>query len=460
MEISKESNIIKEYFDTDEFEDNLDFIRNIMNLKEFEIIFKNNKLIETEFLLFLSEDLPQFIPFYFYIDWKLLEPYKADINNRKLINIEKLDKSRKGSKDIDLKFIDSIEKVKYNPYNYDNFKGDILNYIYDILYILSSGKVNMMRNKKYLYHNIQYDLDFQIVNLNLKHLLYFIGLLYPNILNMDTLDICVSNIFKTDENIFNRIDNLKIDEKLKEYEYIDILGEVTIDYLNISDKKDEQFEKYISLIKKLQSNLIDNKLFNFMEKNKKIIIVITHTKFENFCEKFKKKSNLKDNNDKNYINIDENNKDKNSILNSDEKNKENYLFIYLNKTINKSKVIREKLIFNYIKLQENKLEEYSKKDKKEENVLNKYKCLKLNEINNNFYGKINTYRQLESFRNCIKKINKNYLNKLPKLFFKHIEENLEFDFYEKQLKDIFNFQFNAYKIYEKLNNQYQSRRKK
>ena len=118
----------------------------------------------------------------------------------------------------------------------------------------------MMRNKKYIYQKVEYELDFQIVNLNLKHFLYFLALLFPNISNMDTLDVYISNIFKTDENIFNRIDNLKIDEKLKEYEYIDILGEVTIDYLNIKDKKDEQFEKYKSLIEKLQNNPTDNKL--------------------------------------------------------------------------------------------------------------------------------------------------------------------------------------------------------
>ena len=118
----------------------------------------------------------------------------------------------------------------------------------------------MMRNKKYIYQKLEYELDFQIVNLNLKHFLYFLALLFPNISNMDTLDVYISNIFKTDENIFNRIDNLKIEGKLKEYEYIDILGEVTIDYLNIKDKKDEQFEKYKSLIEKLQNNPTDNKL--------------------------------------------------------------------------------------------------------------------------------------------------------------------------------------------------------
>ena len=68
MEIIKE--ISKEYSDIDDFEDNLDFYRNMMNLREFEIIFNHEKLIESELLLFLSKDLPEYIPFFYYINWK------------------------------------------------------------------------------------------------------------------------------------------------------------------------------------------------------------------------------------------------------------------------------------------------------------------------------------------------------------------------------------------------------
>ena len=62
MEIIKE--ISKEYSDIDDFEDNSDFYRNMMNLREFEIIFNHEKLIESELLLFLSKDLPEYIPFF------------------------------------------------------------------------------------------------------------------------------------------------------------------------------------------------------------------------------------------------------------------------------------------------------------------------------------------------------------------------------------------------------------
>ena len=45
MDILKE--IKKEYIDIDDFEENLDFYRNFMNLREFEVIFKHEKLLES-----------------------------------------------------------------------------------------------------------------------------------------------------------------------------------------------------------------------------------------------------------------------------------------------------------------------------------------------------------------------------------------------------------------------------
>ena len=187
MDILKE--IKKEYIDIDDFEDNLEFYRNLMNLREFEVIFKHEKLLESEFLLFLSHDLPEFIPFFYYINWKTIEAYKADINNCKLIHLKNLDITQKTIKEInsifqnnseqssinymnqsddsinlsllkesinksmskdnsilekeiklddgDLKLKDTIKTVKYDPYVGDNkvigslFEGDIINYVYD-----------------------------------------------------------------------------------------------------------------------------------------------------------------------------------------------------------------------------------------------------------------------------------------------------------------------------------------
>ena len=528
---------MKDYFDMDDLNDNLEFYRDLMNLREFGVIFKHEKLIEKELYLFLTEDFPEFIPFFNYIKWKSIEQHKEEINNCQLKNFEDLDISSKTMKDInsifhnlsktmsktnesktqnknnksgfssdsinigknktenkskskdiinlsqsqednilekstilnddDFKLKDTIETIKFEPYNIDNnatgklFETDTINYVYDIFYILSSGKVNMTRNKKYSYKNVKYELDFQITNLNLKYFLYFVALLYPNISNIDILDLNISNIFKDDDNIFQRIDNLIISGKLKEYEYIDILGQVTIDYLKIRDKKNLQFEKYKSLIQILNEEPIANKLFNFIEKNKKIIIVITNGKYENFYDNFKKKIYKDFPNNKNKFS-------KNIIINNKVNQSDiNYIFIYVNKKTDECKILREKLIFNYIYLLEKKLEEYTNKkednkieNKDEENVI-KYKCLKLSEINKNFYEKINASRKLESFRNCLKKINKDFINKLPNLFSKYIDKNIKFDNYETKLKEIFNIQFkNKKQIYEKLSNQYKNEKNK
>ena len=47
MEPFKETDILKDYYDIDDLNDNLDFYRNLMNLREFEVIFKHEKLLES-----------------------------------------------------------------------------------------------------------------------------------------------------------------------------------------------------------------------------------------------------------------------------------------------------------------------------------------------------------------------------------------------------------------------------
>ena len=585
--------LMKDYFDINDLDDNLDFYRDLMNLREFEVIFKHEKIIEKELLLFLSEDLPEYIPFFYYIPWESLKPYKADINNCKLIDLEKLDVTPKTRKDInsifinesksktnnsqksnknnkiyftdnsinsqksknnssskntdnisqskesnlleqstilnddDFKLKDTIETIKYEPYIVDNnisgtlFESDISNYIYDIFYILSSGKVNMMRNKKYNYENDVYELDFQIVNLKLKYFLYFMALLYPNISNLDTIDLNLAILFKGGDNILEKIDNLKIEEKLKEYEYLDILGEITVDYLNISGKKEKQFQKYQKLIKKLQEKPVDNKLFNFIDKNKKIIIIITNGKYEQFYKNFKIKTQINENinnrdsiNNKNEIKVEKGKASNNNIIINENNNNEinfekgtpnnnitknennnneiipnknitkndnnnneinvekdkrnntmiindntkknilNYLFIYVNKKTDECNILKQKIIFCYINFLEKKLEELTNNNNEE--VINKFKCLKLSEINNNFYKKINASRKIQSFRACLKNINKDYINKLPSLFSKYINHNITIDNYEQKLKEIFKIEFkNKEEISKRLKEQYE-----
>ena len=86
--------------------------------------------------------------------------------------------------------------------------------------------------------------------------------------------------------------------------------------------------------------------------------------------------------------------------------------------------------------------------------------MELSKINNNFYEKINSSRKFESLQSCLKKINKEYINKLPKLFFTYMDKNLKFDIYENQLKNLFNYQFNEKVIFEKLNAQYEKEKNK
>ena len=280
MESFKETDILKEYGGIDDLDDDLNFCRNLLNLREFETIFNHEKLIENELNLFLFKDLPEYIPYFYYIQWKSLELYKEEINNCKKINLDNLNISPHTIKDIkslfgnefsesksddksnkkknkssfsndsvnivknnsqdknksndsnktkkskenkkeeestilyndDFKLKDTIETIKYEPCKIDNeangklFESDILNYIYNIFYILSPGKLNMIRNKNYIYDNTEYELDFQIVNLNLKYFLYFIALLYPNISKLDALVIDIANIFKNyNSNIFEKL---------------------------------------------------------------------------------------------------------------------------------------------------------------------------------------------------------------------------------------------------------------
>ena len=142
-------------------------------------------------MLFLPKEQSEFIPFFNTIDWNDLKDYKDAKNNCEKIDFEKLDLSQttknnknigkniipeKGDqllqstiiKEMGFKLKDKIENIEYEPYILDNrisglvFESDI-----------TSGKVNMMRNKEYIYENTKYEMKFQIINLSLKHFLFF-----------------------------------------------------------------------------------------------------------------------------------------------------------------------------------------------------------------------------------------------------------------------------------------------
>ena len=555
MELLKE--LKKGDFELDEIEENLDLYQNIVNLREFESIYRHEILIQKELSLFLSKDLPEFIPFFNTVDWNVLKDYKDAINNCEKIDFEKLDLSKTAKNDLnsflnnsininnskkvkekkcesisnkqnlseimncneknknlseslsikknnkslstsmnnnkslsksvikdtnnnnknngkniipekgdrliqstiindkDFKLKDKIENIEYEPYILDNrisgsvFESDICNYIHDIFYILTSGKVNMMRNKEYIYENIKYELDFQITNLSFKHFLFFLGLLLPNLSNLDSLSLDLKEFFTNEEDIFEKINNLNISKEFKDYEYIDVLGEITLDYLNIDDKKSEQFEKYKKLIAKLEEKPDDNKLFNFIKKNKKIILVLTNGKYNEFYKNFILNESKKNNN----TNPSSNNKQ-----NEDAKAKDiKYLFIFIKKKFDESNLLKDKIKSNYIYLLENK-NELNKANY--EDIIKKYKLLKFSETENNYYKNINSSKTVELLRNTLRKINKNYINKLPNLFMSFLNRNISLNLINEELKEIMNIQAQKNKeLYKKLNKQYETEKK-
>ena len=156
----------------------------------------------------------------------------------------------------------------------------MINYIYDIFNLLTLGNLSFFRNIKY---DEKYELDFQISNIKFKDFLYFIGLFLPNIPTLETfISINLYEIFKNERKIFQTINENNLDNENKGYEFVDILGEITVDLLNIENKKYKQITNYIKLINELNSKPNLNEKYHFNEKNKKIIIIITDGKVGNF----------------------------------------------------------------------------------------------------------------------------------------------------------------------------------
>ena len=506
----------EDYYDENELNEDLEFLRNLMNLREFESIDKHELIIQKELLIFLSEELPHFSPFFQKIDSNIINKYKDKINLCEKISLEDLDDLEinqknisdmlsfinnlshdsnisKGSKnksnlelkksgsknqsqgskksksninisnnfensnntsyniiaentileENDFKLPEQIEYIKFEPCEVNNkiigglYEADIINYIHKILYALTLGKVNMIRNKKYEYNKIEYELDFQVTNLHIKEFLLFLWLLYPNLSNLDTIEFDIKSLFDNNYDIVNTINNLEIQGKYKDFEFIDILGEITIDYLNIKDKKDSQFEKYKQLVQLLNNIPKLNPKFNFMPNNKKIILIFTDGKYLQFYNSFKvmkegivinnKKEennqnniiidNKEDNNKQvkkldnfielNYENIEENQnklsiKENTNIINDNNKqekisgNKENsnknnsnyqleennkdakkniinYLYIFIRNKNDEYNVLKEKIKLKYLNMLENKLNNESNKNKDENKYENKDK---------------------------------------------------------------------------------------
>ena len=194
-------------------------------------------------------------------------------------------------KDDDFRISNSLENIKFNHYAPNDklsgslFEGTLVNYLYDIFNIITNGNLCFYRNQQYYHNDITYELDFQISNLKIKDFLFFIGLIYPNIPTLDDLKIIDNkNIFNNEAKIFDNINNYNSKEMC-----VDILGEITVDILNIEINKQEQINKYINLVQLLESNTELNHKFNFSSKNKKIIVIITDGNIKKFFRLFNEK---------------------------------------------------------------------------------------------------------------------------------------------------------------------------
>ena len=310
----------------------------------------------------------------------------------------------------DFRIDENIENIKYNYYIPDNnnvgtlFEGDVTNCIYDIFNLLTMGNLIFYRNITYKEDNKNYEFDFQICNIKFTNFLYFLGLFLPNIPSLDTLKIDVKTIFKDKERIFENIDNFKMkDGKEKEYENIDILGEITLDLPNIDIKKKNQINNYIKLIKKLKEKPQLNKKFHFSEKNKKIILIITDGKFEQFY---------------NYIKYD----NKLKIL---EKDKIDHIYIYVKSKNSSDSIGQKKIIYQYINLLEKMLSDKSNNIIRDQpKMLDKIKSLKISEIYSNFYEKVIYSKKYDLLHQKIKKINSKYLQNIPNEYINFLKKNI------------------------------------
>ena len=400
-------------------------------------------------------------------------------------------------KDDDFRISDSLENIKFNDYTPNDkssgsfFEGTIINYLYDIFNVITNGNLCFYRNQKYNYENIDYELDFQISNLKIKDFLFFVGLIYPNIPTLDDLtNINTKNIFNNKESIFDNIKNYNSGEKC-----VDILGEITVDILNIEIKKQEQINKYINLVQLLGSKPELNHKFNFSSKNKKIIVIITDgniKKFftlfnEKFRHKKKDKKKLESHKEDKHINKPketsesltkehleqssnmQNNKihgsfssansnkqklpNKKAELRAKKKLEDNiyltlkekkicHLFVYVKDKKNSKFAFNKKMNYKLLYLLENSLSNTNKeivqKNLGEIKLLNK---LDFSNVYGNFYKDILFSKQLDILQNCIKKIDGRFLKSVQNLYINFLKTKTSKDYIIELFFD--NFKFNS-----------------
>lgn len=377
-------------------------------------------------------------------------------------------------KDDDFRISNSLENIKFNHYEPNDkssgslFEGTIINYLYDIFNVITNGNLCFYRNQKYYHVDTDYELDFQISNLKIKDFLFFIGLIYPNIPTLEDLKMMD---FKT---IFS--DEARIFDKIKDYQSgeicVDILGEITVDILNIEIKKQEQINKYINLVQLLEKNPDLNHKFNFSSKNKKIIVIITDGNIKKFFtlfnKKFKKRRKKKTkkqieslskdksideskntseplSKEKSKQSSNEQNKEIgefSSLVDSNEQRKPNkkselrakkkledniyltlkaknicHLFVYIKDKKNSKFAFNKKMNYKYSYLLEYNLnkpnQDRLEKDLDEIQLL---KQLDFSNMHQNFYKDILFSKKLDILQNCIKKIDGRYMKSVQNLY--------------------------------------------
>lgn len=530
-------NVNEDNYDAEDMKQDLEILKIMLNIRDLNMIFNHEILIEKEMILLFGADLPEPKPFFVKIEWEDLKEFETQINNAKKFDYKKLgldkptineidllfssffDKySESGSKNTiseevkkdnltenfsytqepkcnsakikkniedknkfcsfiskdekknksvnvnekklsiiedgfpdnlikhdDFRLNEKLENIEFNYYIPDNnivgtlFEGEVTNYIYDIFNLLTLGHLSFYRNQKY---DGKYELDFQIANIKLKDFLYFIGLLLPNIPTLKSLKIeNIEKIYEDKKTIFQKINEL--DEKNSKYEFIDILGEITIDLLNIENKKLQQLNNYIDLILEMQKNEKLNEKCHFSPKNKKVIILITDGKVENFFKYFKS-----DNKRNKFKVIEEANID--------------HLFIYVKSKNNSESIIQEKVKFQYINLLEESLKEKNNPNAKieKENLINQFQKLNFSEIYNDFYKKIVYSKKYDSLHEKIKIIISKYIKNIGKVYINFLKTKIDKEKVIESFMKRLNFDFQKKSIFLNMReeyNQYESK---
>ena len=104
------------YSDDEDIIQDYQYIKNLINLRDFQCIFSHQLIIEKEMTFFLAGDFPRIMPFYNKISLFDIESFKDKINNCEKFEYEKLNLSEKTIKDLDSIILNN----SFSPSNQNN----------------------------------------------------------------------------------------------------------------------------------------------------------------------------------------------------------------------------------------------------------------------------------------------------------------------------------------------------